>query len=321
MKINETKNKFTLCNSAGMEITLSSLGAGIMGIKVPDRSGVLREVVKPNPNGYGAGYHGCTVGRTAGRIEGAEFEIDGRVARLDKNNFGTDNLHGGFSGLNTKVFNAAVESKQDYTDVKFEYESPDGEGGYFGKVLFTIIYRVYERQNKVRILFGAVPDCKTLVNLTNHAYFNLSGNFSEKVYDHILQIDASRVVKPVERRIIREPEEVSEKYDFRTPRKIGEYIHDEEVSRYTGGYDNLYVLDKKEETGCLLYSEKSGIKLEVKTSYPCVVFYSDNEDDHKSACLECQFHPNGIRFYPERCGICTPEHPYSEFTEFEFKTL
>ena len=321
MKITENSaggaKAFTLCNQAGLEVTLGSLGAGIKSIKVPDRAGVSREVLKPSRLGYGGEYHGLTVGRTAGRIEGAEFEIDGRVARLDKNNFKTDNLHGGFNGLNKKVFSAEVEENKDYADVKFEYESPDGEGGYFGKVIFTIIYRVYERENKLKILFGAVPDCKTLVNLTNHAYFNLSGGGD--ITDHVLFIDASMVGIPDERLIVRKPEEVSPKFDFRTPRKIGEFIHDREVAAITGGYDHPYFLDKKSGTAAWLYSEESGIRLEVKTSYPCAVLFTDNQDGHKSVCLECQYHPNGIHANPGFCGICTPENPYSEFTELEFR--
>lgn len=312
---------FTLINSAGMEISLGSLGAGIAGIKVPDRSGGLREVIKPSGSGYGGEYNGLTVGRTAGRIADAEFEIDGRTAKLDKNNFNTDNLHGGFSGLNKKVFNAETISKSEFTDVKFGCVSCDGEGGYFGNVRFSIIYRIYERRNRLTIIFEAVPDCKTLINLTNHAYFNLSGDTSEDIKNHILYLGASYVGKPDERLIVRKTEKVSPKFDFRIPRKIGDYISDSEVAGITGGYDHPYFLDDRGGTAGWLYSEKSGIKLEVKTSYPCVVLYSDNEDGNKSVCLECQYHPNGIHINPSDCGICTPEKPYSEFTEFEFKIV
>lgn len=325
MKIIEDKingaEMYTLCNSAGMEVTLGALGAGIASIKIPDRDGVLREVIKPHKLGYGGGHNGLTVGRTAGRIEGAEFEIGGRVAKLDKNNFNTDNLHGGYNGLNKKLFGAAVERKEEYTDVRFVYDSPDGEGGYFGNVRFTIIYRVYEERNSLKILFGAVSDCKTLVNLTNHAYFNLSGETGGDIYDHVLCLNASRVGIPNERLIVREPEEVPSAFDFRTPRRIGEYIRSYEVLRNTGGYDHPYFLDNRGEAAGWLYSEKSGIKLEVTTSYPCLVLYSDNADGNKSVCLECQYHPNGIHVSPADCGICSPEEPYSEFTEFEFKTV
>lgn len=312
-----------LTNSAGLEVTLGSLGAGIASIKVPDRGGVQREIVKPSKMGYGGGYHGLTVGRTAGRIENATFEIDGRVAKLDANNFGKDNLHGGDKGLSTKVFKAAVDSRKDYTDVKFEYDSPDGEGGYFGNVHFIITYRVYEQANRITVLFGAVPDCKTLVNLTNHAFFNVSGDMRETIKKQTLYLGASRVGKLDERLIVREIIEVPYQFDFRTPHKIGDYILDSVVLRNTRGYDHPFFLDKHDDGTIVgsLYSEKSGIKINVRTSYPCLVLYGDNEDGYKSVCLECQYHPDGIHANPECCGICTPEKPYSEFTDFEFKTV
>lgn len=313
---------FTLNNSAGMEVTLGSLGAGIADIKVPDRNGVQRGILKPGkPDG--GDYNGLTVGRTAGRIENASFEIDGRIANLDKNNFGKDNLHGGYNGLNTKIFNAEVDGHKDYTDIKFGYESPDGEGGYFGKVNFTVIYCVYEYENKITVFFKAVPDCKTLVNLTNHAYFNASGDMRENIKEQTLYIGASRVGKLDGRKIVREITQVSPQFDFRTPHKIGDYIQDPAVMRNTGGYDHPYFLDEygEDKKVCSLYSEKSGIEIEVRTSYPCLVLYSDNEDGNRSVCFECQYHPDGIHASPENCGICSPDKPYSEFTEFRFKAV
>lgn len=312
---------FTLTNSAGLEVTLGSLGAGIASIKVPDREGVPREIVKPSKSGYGGDYNGLTVGRTAGRIQGATFEIDGRTAVLDKNNSNTDNLHGGFAGLNKKVFAAAVESKEEYTDVKFVCDSPDGEGGYFGNVRFTIIYRVHEHENKLKISFNAAPDCKTLVNLTNHVYFNANGDLRGDVREQTLHVAASRVGVVDERLIARETAEVSPQFDFRTPHKIGDHIGDPAVTRNTGGYDHPYFLDKRDGIAGWLYSDMSGIKIEVRTSYPCMVLYSDNGDGNKSVCFECQYHPDGIHANPADCGICSPDKPYSEFTEFNFKAV
>lgn len=310
----------TLVNSAGMSVTLCALGAGIMSIKVPDRDGKVREVTRLASGGYGAAYHGLTIGRTSGRIAHAEFAIDGRTARLEKNNRGEDCLHGGSSGFHSKVFSVRVEQNAEYTDVVFEYDSPDGEGGYFGNVKVQSIYRLYERENKLATIYKAAPDCKTLLNLTNHAYFDMSGDLRAPVTEQVMYINASRVGDLNERLIIERIADVAPQFDFRTPRKVGEYVKDEIVQRYTKGYDHPFFLDARglDKVACSLYSELSGIKLEVRTTYPCVVVFGDNFDGYKSTCFECEYNPDGIHSTPDDCGVCSPDKPYSETTEFVF---
>lgn len=311
----------TLGNSVGMTVKLCALGAGIMSIKVPDRDGVAREVTRLPDDGYGTAYHGLTIGRTAGRIAHAEFEIDGRKAKLEKNNHGEDCLHGGSDGFHGKVFSARTEEFADHVDVIFEYESPNGEGGYFGNVKVEAIYRVYERENKLATIYKATPDCKTLLNLTNHAYFDMSGDLREPVTEQEMYLNASKVGVLNERLIIEKIAQVPPQFDFRKPHKVGEYIADENVQRYTKGYDHPFFLDGRglDKLACSLYSALSGIKLEVRTTYPCVVVFGDNFGGYKSTCFECQYNPDGIHTVPDDCGVCSPNKPYSATTEFAFK--
>lgn len=309
-----------LTNTTGLSVELCAFGAGIISIKVPDRTGRAVTVTKLDKRGYGKAHHGLTVGRTSGRIENATFTIGGKTAELEVNNHGVDNLHGGKAGLSFKLFDMNISSFADHTDAVFTYSSPDGEGGYFGNVDFTVTYRVDENTNKLTLVFGAVPDETTLVNLTNHAYFNMAGDLSQPVTEQEVYINASRVGVLDERLIVREIAEVTPQFDFRTPHKMGDYLADKTVQKNTCGYDHPFFLDGRglDKLAASLYSDKSGIKMEVRTTYPCVVIYGDNFGGYESTCFECEYHPDGIHACPDDCGVCSPEQPYNEITEFSF---
>lgn len=325
----------TLKNKTGLTITLTSLGAAIREIIVPDSYGRRKTVTlcPVKDEDFVKAYHGKTIGRTAGRIKDAEFTINGRTAHLERNNFAKDNLHGGSAGFHVAKFGCEIRQEKDYTDVVFSRVSRDGEGGYFGNVNVTVTYRICENENAFRIIFDGTADEETLLNLTNHAYFNVSGNLEESVREQTLYINAPKVGKLNERLIVDEVIPVTKEFDFRTPQKIGEYIVAENVQRHTFGYDHPYFLAPHgfEEVICWLYSRLSGIKLEVRTTYPCVVFYADScpdtsvevfperlDEQYLAACFECQFHPDGIHRSPDNCGIVSPAKPYHEETEYRF---
>ncbi len=310
----------TLKNDAGLCVTLCALGAGIVSIKAPDRDGVAREVTRLPESGYATAHHGLTVGRTAGRIENATFTIDGKTAVLEKNNHGVDNLHGGATGLHKKVFDMTVVENKDDTVVTFACKSPDGEGGYFGNVDVVITYKLLNAVNELSVTFEATPDCKTLMNMTNHVYFDMSGDLREPVTEQTMFLNASRVGVLNERLIVQKIAEVPTEFDFRKPHKVGDYINAECVQRFTHGYDHPFFLDGRglDKIACSLYSALSGIKLEVSTTYPCAVVYGDNFGGYKSICFECQYHPDGIHACPDDCGICTPEKPYKEIMSYRF---
>lgn len=339
MKITTTKiNGYTLIsveNDAGMTLKLTSLGAGIREILVPAQNGEKQTVTlcPLDEEIYEYGYYGKTIGRTSGRINGATFNIDGKTAVLEKNNCGEDNLHGGASGLHVQIFDYKIKETENGADVVFEYLSPDGEGGYFGKVEITVIYRICGGQNKFEIIYKGVPSEKTLLNLTNHVYLNMGGNLTENVKEQTLYLNASQVGRLNERLIVEEVIPVPKEFDFRTPHKIGDFINADSVQLYTKGYDHPFFLAESglENLACALQSEKSGIRLEIRTTYPCVVLYADNyadssvevykgrkDEKHLAACLECQYHPDGVHQSPENCGIITPEKPYSEVIQYSF---
>lgn len=339
MKITEKKItdyvQITLENETGMYICLTELGAGIREIRVPDRDGESKIVTLCpfDEEVFRNGYWGKTIGRTSGRIANAVFSIGDKTATLEKNNHWQDNLHGGSEGLHAKVFSHKVIKCVDYTDVIFVYKSPDGEGGYFGNADVKVTYRIFEKENTFRIIFSGETDSEALLNLTNHVYFNMSGNLCQSVKEQTLFINASRVGRLNERLIIEEIVSVAPEFDFRTAHKIGDCIYNENVQRHTFGYDHPYFLDnpKIDKLAASFESAHSGIRLEVRTTYPCVVFYADScpasgmkvlpdkeDEQYFAACLECQYNPDGIHSSPDNCGILTAEKPYHEETEYKF---
>lgn len=317
-----------LINKNKMEVILSSFGAGIKSIKVLDCSNHLQEITLCPENEilYYYSPNGKTIGRTAGRILNATFTIDGRTALLDKNNFKKDNLHGGRDNLSRKVFSYQINEFDDYVDVIFNYFSPDGEGGYFGNVDIKVTYRVFENEDNLMIIFDAKSDCKTLLNLTNHMYFNLSGNPFNSIFNHQLFMKAKHYGDLSKRMIVKRIIPVTKEFDFTTPHLIGDYIYSELVNKVTNGYDHQFFLENHQINDCVasLTSYESGIKMDVYTSYPCIVFYTggsekrsfvvDGVDYSKlsSCCLECQFHPDGIHKQKDRNGVFDEEHPYHE---------
>lgn len=339
MKINKSEyivnnvnyNYITLINKKLMEIKLSTCGAGIKEIKIPNKDGLVKTVtLAPVENElYNQAYHGKIIGRTSGRIENATFTIDGVTANLEKNNKGIDNLHGGSTGLHQQNFDVVIDENVEYTDVIFKYFSPHGEGGYFGNVNLTIIYRVYELSNKFSIFIKGESDCKNLLNITNHVYWNLNGNLEQKVLEHELFINASKRGVLNERSILTDIIPVSNEFDFKTPKLIGKDILSDCVQLNTTGYDHPFYLDNNDDVISSLYCKESGIKLNIKTSYPVVVCYSNNypeydkkvfenifDDMHMAVCLECQYSPNGLKMTPNNAGIFEKE--YNEWIEYEF---
>lgn len=334
-KIKEKFAEIKVENNVGLVVTLTDVGAAIREIKVPDKFGNSKTVTLApvNDDLFCNAYHGKTIGRTSGRISGATFTIDGKTAQLERNNFGVDNLHGGSSGFHVARFNWEVRQGENYTDIAFKRTSKDGECGYFGNIDVTVTYRVLHDDNAFRIIFDGSSDVKTLLNLTNHVYWNMSGDLAESVTEQELFINAPRFGKLNERLIVEKILPVSEEMDFTHAHSIGDYLFRDTVQQRTKGYDHPYFLAKHslDEVVASLYSRRSGIKLEVRTTYPCVVFYANGQADgsvevfngkydeqYLAACLECQYHPNGIHASPENCGILAPDQPYHEEIAYKF---
>lgn len=271
---------YVLTNSRGMEVCLTNYGARVLSIMVPDRNGKMNNVVVGHesidaylekPNSYGA-----VIGRYANRIAGASFTLDGVTYTLDKNS-GENCLHGGSGGWCSQVYD--VKQYNDSTLV-LAMDSPDGEMGFPGNVHAEVTYKVTE-DNALDISYTAVTDKPTVLNLTNHTFFNLSGSKDGDVGGHVLYVNADSYT-PLRPDSIPTGEILPVEYagiDFRQPRALA------------GMYDFNMILNEPGEVDLIaasLYAPENGIRMEVRTDQPGLQLYVKKT----TVCLECQLFPD-----------------------------
>lgn len=305
---NKNTHLLTFVNRAGMQIAVSDYGARLVSALVPDKHGNLVDVVLgfDTITGYtdaGEQYHGATIGRYANRIAHGSFKINDIPFTLAQNN-GENSLHGGPNGFHTKVWDRQVSLQK---QVDFCYISPDGEEGFPGTVNVNVSYEL-TNENEIKIRFRATTDKKTVINLTNHAYFNLNGEGNGDILNHILQIPATTYI-PINSKQIPIGELLpveNTAFDFRTPKKIVESINSpEEQIQYAQGYDHGFINQSTISTpAATAYSQESGILLEVYTSQPSIHLYTGNflSNDlgksghrylrHGGFCFEAQHYPD-----------------------------
>ncbi len=301
---------YRITNEAGAYVELSSIGAGIVSVCVPDREGVLGDVVigYDSPESYfGDGpCAGKCPGRYANRIAKGKFVLDGKEYTLPINN-ACNHLHGGPDGFQNQVWDSRVDGDA----VEFMYFSADGEAGYPGN-LKTVARYEWSEDNELTLTFTAETDAPTVLNLTNHAYFNLDGEGSGTVLHHILKLNASEYL-PTDDTLI--PVGASEPVagtpmDFVTAKELGKDIEaDFPALKYGKGYDNCFLIDGYQEgqiqSAAELYSPKSGRRLEVLTTQPGVQIYTGNwlegcpvgkkghiYHDYDAVAIECQHYPD-----------------------------
>lgn len=308
---------YTLVNANGAEACITNFGGRLVSMMVPDKNGNLQDVVlgfdsiqayfpENNLSDFGA-----SIGRYANRINQGKIVIDGDTIQLPKNNFGHC-LHGGGEmgdlGWQYRVYSA--EQPNDST-LKLTIVSPDGDNQFPGNLTATVTYTL-TNDNALDIKYSATTDKPTVVNLTNHSYFNLSGNPSHPVTDNLLRVVASGYT-PVDSTYMTTGEIATVEgtpFDFRTARPVGENIKDfaNEQIKNGNGYDHNFVLDNGSDVKNLaaeLYSPESGIVLEVFTNEPGIQIYSGNFLDgtvtgkkgivynqHAGICLETQHYPD-----------------------------
>lgn len=306
--------EYTLTNDDGVIVKLISRGATLTEWHVPDKSGQMADVVFgfDDVAGYESkanGYFGATTGRVANRIAGGKFTIDGKEYELAKND-GPNTLHGGVKrSLDKVVWEGKPFENEDGQGVVFKYVSPDGEEGFPGKLTLRVTYTLTD-DNELRIDYEAVTDKATPVNLTNHAYFNLSGAGSPTILDHELMLAADNYT-PIDETLIPTGEiapVAGTPFDFREFHKIGERV-DQLNNKPGKGYDHNFVLNNQDGDLALaakVREPKSGRVLSVYTTEPGVQFYGGNfldsakgKDDkayaHRSGfCLETQHYPNSV---------------------------
>ncbi len=293
---------FVLNNNNGMEVCVTNFGARIVSVLVPDRDGIMRDVVLgfDNIKDYQnvKSDFGASIGRYANRINQGNITIDGEIIQLPQNNYGHC-LHGGPNGWQYKVYKPVEVTRN---SISFSLFSPDGDENFPGNVNAKVSYTLTD-DNAIRIEYSATTDAKTVINMTNHSYFNLSGNPSNPAIDHILYINASNFT-PVDSTFMTTGEIASVEgtpMDFTTPKAIGRDIENPYQQLRNGkGYDHNWVLDTKgnvNELAAKLSCPSTGIAVEVYTNEPGIQIYTGNFLKGNVAGK------NGVA-YPRRASVC-----------------
>ncbi|HEV2115730.1 MAG TPA: aldose epimerase family protein [Terriglobales bacterium] len=297
---------YVLRNKNGMEVAITNYGADIVRLKVPDRHGKVEDVVLgyDNLDGYihDKAYFGATVGRYANRIAHGQFTLDGHVYTLPKNN-GDNTLHGGTRGFNKALWTAKDVSVPAATSLQMSYLSKDGDQGFPGNLSVDVRFALND-DNSLKIEYAATSDKDTVLNLTNHSYFNLAGQGNGNILKQELTLHASRFT-PVNANLIPTSQIVGVKgtpLDFTQAAAIGARIGANfEQLKLARGYDHNFVLDgnpaRKPVLAARAYDPGSGRVLEVWTSQPGIQFYSGNFLDGTVAGK------GGVK-YPFRSGFC-----------------
>ncbi len=303
---------FSLTNANGIKVALTNYGARVIGFWMPDANGQMTDIVLglPDLKSYrlpAAKFFGSIAGRYCNRIAKGTFNLDGVNYQLDLNN-GPNSLHGGANGFHSRVWEGTQQGEQ---QVVFSYLSADGEEGYPGNMIIKVTYRLTDA-NELYMEYAATSDKRTVVNVTNHNFWNLNGEGSGTINDHELTIAASRFT-PVDSTLI--PigitSVVGTPFDFMQAVTIGKRVGDtsSEQIRIGGGYDHNFVLDSTSKGAPVFAARvkgnKSGIVMDIFTTEPGIQFYGGNfmkseqtlksgaKDDYRTAfCLETQHFPN-----------------------------
>lgn len=297
---------YTLTNANGVEAKITNYGGIIVSLKVPDKNGNMEDVVL----GFDSlaayetksPFFGALVGRYGNRIAKGKFTLDGKEYTLVQNN-GENHLHGGTVGFDKKVWQAEEIQNDSTVGLKLTYTSPDMEEGYPGKLDVEVTYTL-RNDNALAIDYKATTDKKTIVNLTNHSYFNLAGHDAGDILDHVMMINANQFV-PVDSTLIPtgELQQVEgTPLDFTEPTRIGDRIDqtDNQQIAHGGGYDHCWVLNKDGQgltLAATVYEPNSGRFMEVMTTEPGVQFYSGN-------FLRGPLEGKGGATYDKRSGLC-----------------
>ena len=327
---------YTLKNAAGMEVCVTNFGGRIVSIMVPDKNGNLKDVVlgfdsiadyQNIPSDFGA-----SIGRYANRINKGVIVMDGETIQLPQNNFGHC-LHGGPKGWQYQVYEA---NQLNDSTMTLTMKSPDGDANFPGNVTATVTYAL-TRDNAIDINYEATTDKKTVINMTNHSYFNLDGDAGSNA-DHLLTIDADAYT-PVDSTFMTSGEIVTVEgtpMDFRTPTPVGKRINDFDFVQLKNGngYDHNWVLNAKGDItrkAATLESPKTGIVLDVYTDEPGIQVYAGNFLDgsltgkkgitynqRASVCLETQKYPDTPNKPEWPSAVLRPGETYNSHCIFKF---
>lgn len=332
---------FTISNTNGMSAKISNYGGIVVSLMVPDRNGKLDDVVLgyDKLEGYikGGCFFGAIIGRHANRIENASFEINDVVYNVTKNE-GENQLHGGLTGFDKVIWQAEILTKGEEECLQLSYTSKDGEEGYPGNLDVKVTYML-TNDNALKIDYFAVSDKDTVVNLTNHSYFNLSGHTSGNILKHQVMINADRfTVNDKDSIPTGEIRDVKgSPMDFTKLRTIESGIFSEyEQIAFGNGYDHNWVLNvtgEKPEKAAEVLDVTSGRVMEVYTTKPGVQLYTGNYVDeseyckdgaryvkNSGLCLETQYFPNALKHKHFPSPILKAGEQYNHTTIYKFLT-
>jgi aldose 1-epimerase len=335
-------NDYTLENANGLRMRVSEIGGAVMELHVPDRFGRFSDIVLGHDSveAYktGSSYLGALVGRYGNRIANGTFSLDGNSYCLAKNN-GENHLHGGDSGFDRAAWKAESISGDGFSGLILSCLSKDGEEGYPGNLDVRVTYKLTNK-NEWILEYEATTDKPTIVNLTQHSYFNLAGHDSGSIVEHELELNAD-VMTPVNGGLIPTGEMLpvaGTVFDFRSSKAIGKEIATEDVQlERGGGYDHNFVLNKETrgglELGASVLEPVSGRTMEVLTTEPGVQFYSGNFLDGSIAgkgntvygrcsgfCLETQHYPDSPNHPAFPSTRLNPGETYRSTTIYRFGT-
>ena len=328
---------FTLTNAHGITVTISNYGGTITGIKVPDKNGKTGDVVLgfDEMGGYQSAaflksspYFGALIGRYGNRIKAGKFTLEGKTYSLATNN-APNSLHGGKKGFDKQIWTATPARSTDGQSLTLHYVSKDSEENYPGNLDVTVVYTLTDG-NALRLDYTATTDKATVLNLTNHAYFNLALGQSKDVLAHEVTLPADRYTV-VDATLIPTGELRPVKgtpFDFTAPHAIGERI-----AQVPGGYDHNWVLNETtgQHSAATVYEPTSGRTLEVTTDQPGVQFYTGNFLDgiltghngtvygkHAGFCLETQHFPDSPNQPKFPSTVLKPGETYHTTTTYTF---
>jgi aldose 1-epimerase len=336
---NKSINLYNFKNSNGMEVDIINYGGIITSLKIPDKKGEIKDVVlgynkledyiNENP------YFGSIVGRYGNRIAKGKFNLNGNKYTLETNN-GENHLHGGSIGFDKVIWEAETKIDPNSSSLILKYLSKDMEEGYPGNLETTVIYKI-TNDNSIEIIYQAETDKTTIVNLTQHSYFNLSGDFTKSILDHEVKINADHFL-PVNKSLIPTGDKsnvLMTPFDFRDFKKIREDINANDLQlNYGNGYDHCWVLNNETRNYRLIASafhNESGRLMEVFSDQPGLQFYTGNFLDgslpqkkegfynfRSGFCMETQHFPNSPNQADFPSATLEPGEKYYSKTSYKF---
>jgi len=332
---------YTLTNSNGLEARIMTYGGTVVSLRVPDRNHKFDDVVLGfdtfDPYPTKSPFFGALIGRYANRIAKGKFTLDGHQYSVPVND-GENSLHGGNKGFDKRVWKAREIKVRDGAALEFTYLSKDGEEGYPGNLSVRVIYSLTD-DNGLKIDYSATTDKDTVINLTNHSYFNLAGAGSGTILGHELMLNADRFT-PIDKGLIPTGELKSVQgtpMDFRQPTPIGARINENDEQLVFGkGYDHNWVLNSSNGSLALaarVYEPTTGRVMEVYTTQPGIQFYSGNFLDgtitgkggkvynkRDAFCLETQHFPDSPNHPNFPSTVLRPGEKYAQTTIYKFST-